>query len=586
MLHNGDERKRIDLLLADKLSRTTVSRDSSATVPRGGASKSERYAPCEHRAGNRELRASSNSKSPCTEPCYSCGKLRGSMRRCGHCYHAWYCSPQCQARGWTIHKLACKRLIAFASQTSTLARELDELHEEYGEFRKRTSSLQLDFDALSVQCQEIIRNNGDVSAQCQEVIRKNGEQRSELATLVDVAARAAAAEARAEMLAHEVTMLREKVQLAQSGCESLARENATLSQKLFAAVAPHCADGPAVACEAKGQESAGDGASTQPLLQPKTPEKMPELRVAPEASAVEQVMMRFERAPRWQYEAGRGAWEDYPADISLALDKCAAKKRKKFCYSRYEISVVGLSQTNIETGTARAIRRCDVQQAAAPYHVSCPHSDIARCIDRLAALDKDGEGGGKDNVLVWLKTDDEQYKALVAVFAREIPGVTVTKVGQNLSRRFQLYQQLGKHVGNEVHLLWHGSRGTDPRLILREGLDPRVAKEGYLGHGVYLAHSPRYCNAGGYAHDMSRGVSSAERRDERVLIACRAHLGRVQFIGPVDASTAQRARVRPERGFDSLAAMVADGQLIHAVYHPDQVYPAYVVHYVSGAAQQ
>jgi len=39
--------------------------------------------------------------------CGGCGKVQDGMKKCSRCKAVWFCSKECQARHWPIHKLSC-----------------------------------------------------------------------------------------------------------------------------------------------------------------------------------------------------------------------------------------------------------------------------------------------------------------------------------------------------------------------------------------------------------------------------------------------------------------------------------------------
>lgn len=65
-----------------------------------------------------------------------------------------------------------------------------------------------------------------------------------------------------------------------------------------------------------------------------------------------------------------------------------------------------------------------------------------------------------------------------------------------------------KHGEQQIReeFLWHGTRTTDPDLIIKgeEGFDIKYSSEGMWGRGIYFARDARYSNAQ-YAYHHGNG---------------------------------------------------------------------------------
>lgn len=495
-----------------------------------------------HGAGVAELLASSDAKP---ETCYGCQEREGT-KRCMACYHAWYCSKPCQTRDWQTHKLACKRLVALAEVAIVVCKERDIL----------------------------LRSNEEYAKQRVKLIEQRGK-------LEDNVRYAEGASIRATLHASKAD---EALVREQEASAKLAIAHAALQQQLQTLLSTPRSTAPLRPAPPGGAPLAEREAKIPAPDRAELPDPSKELEVKGERAVVlahvetkaEERGIEFSMPACWQFEGSDG-WQNYPLEVSAALETCRAQKKDEYRYDAYRVHLLLLFQENCQTRTRRDVRRCDPLMASARYFIRFPGAAIGAGVARISASTSSIELA-KGNLMLWLGDDDEERKAIASYVERELPDVTVTAVAKNFSKRYLVYAQLGQQLGNEVHLLWHGSRGASPETLMREGLDPRLAAEGYLGRGAYLARSPAYCHKGGYAHNPHHNKSHSAMKGERVLLACRAHLGRVQFVGSVDSASAQTSRTRPDRGFDSLAALVGD-EMIHAVYHPDQAYPAYLVHY-------
>ena len=61
----------------------------------------------------------------CEQPkCAVCGKE--AMNRCSRCKHEWYCSRDCQLRGWKPHKEMCAVLTRGREREEQNAKEAKE----------------------------------------------------------------------------------------------------------------------------------------------------------------------------------------------------------------------------------------------------------------------------------------------------------------------------------------------------------------------------------------------------------------------------------------------------------------------------
>ena len=220
--------------------------------------------------------------------------------------------------------------------------------------------------------------------------------------------------------------------------------------------------------------------------------------------------------------------------------------------------------------------------------------------------------------LVDVQTNTPEFQATEARMRRSLPDCFVHRLQRVQSRLLWLQFAHGKRllalndgaVAEEETTLFHGSGALDPEQVLRhkEGLDPRFAREGFYGRGIYFAKDISYVTAGRYAHRLPNG--------QLQVLLCKVALGRTQEMGMVirremtmpdvirgaggggggseqagDEDGEEAAPVVDER-FNSTrggphgpwggAVDASDGgstSVICAVYKSEQVYPAYLITY-------
>lgn len=175
---------------------------------------------------------------------------------------------------------------------------------------------------------------------------------------------------------------------------------------------------------------------------------------------------------------------------------------------------------------------------------------------------------------VKLSADSEEFKAIADRLPR---GARALEIFQLRNAKALTRIRAGADCSNEVQqvqLLWHGTKGTDPALITRKGLDPRHSNGGFLGKASYLAHDSNYCHDGKYAHVLDKKLPPADRT--YVLLAFTANLGRIAYGGS-DRGVFSQCTVPPD-GYDSTMIQV-DGKFIHGVYSVFDTRPSYEVHY-------
>jgi hypothetical protein len=130
--------------------------------------------------------------------------------------------------------------------------------------------------------------------------------------------------------------------------------------------------------------------------------------------------------------------------------------------------------------------------------------------------------------------------------------------------------------------LWHGTGKTPPATVLAHevGPDPRFARGGFYGPGLYLAGHARYSNHDQYVHRC---------QEHRQLLLCRAALGESFDFGeeierdlkkpPTESDGVLYDSVRggPHRPTRSGAG--DDDSPMFVLYDLAQAYPEYVVSY-------
>jgi len=109
-------------------------------------------------------------------------------------------------------------------------------------------------------------------------------------------------------------------------------------------------------------------------------------------------------------------------------------------------------------------------------------------------------------------------------------------------------------------LLWHGTRQTNPNVIIHSGLDFRYSGQGMWGRATYFATKASYSQ--GYCFNSSSGVGQ--------MFFVRVILGRVE-------ERASDTNIKCEtEGYDSIQGVTSNTQ-VHMVYHVERSYPEYLV---------
>lgn len=175
--------------------------------------------------------------------------------------------------------------------------------------------------------------------------------------------------------------------------------------------------------------------------------------------------------------------------------------------------------------------------------------------------------------VVKLSPDCAEYKAAAARFCDhgfkcKIESIERIENYQLWHRYSQQKAHLSKFRGHgkvgEVQMV-HGTRKTDPGIIMETGFDFRHASEGYYGRGCYFAYSMTYSH--NYSFKVNRGKQYQA------------------FIGLVAAGESEirqkidRSIIKPKDGYDSVRGLVTDLDWAIIIYNLSSAYPQYLVTY-------
>ena len=166
--------------------------------------------------------------------------------------------------------------------------------------------------------------------------------------------------------------------------------------------------------------------------------------------------------------------------------------------------------------------------------------------------------------LVNIPLTDPEVAHLIAEWSKTMNAASIKKI-----ERIQQYSRFRSYALKRMDIemkpynngdpneiwAWHGTRSTDPQLIITNGFDPRYSRAGSLGEAAYFSTQASY-SAGSYRSTNSSG-------DYQVFFVT-VTLGRVH-------EGSHKGKVQPS-GFDS----VQNGHM-HTVYETNMAYPHYLV---------
>jgi len=170
-----------------------------------------------------------------------------------------------------------------------------------------------------------------------------------------------------------------------------------------------------------------------------------------------------------------------------------------------------------------------------------------------------------------VKKGSDEWKDICSEFLKGLPGSNIVRIERNQNTtlwmwyflRRQLVGQNNKGVPNE-QLLFHGSRVDAYDVIMKDGLDHRVANlGGAIGAGIYFA--PSSGTSAGY-------VSGQKRGQAKKMLYCRVTLG---SVGP----GSQGLRRPPEKSKGVLYDSVGSPPTMFVIFDNHQSYPEYMIHY-------
>jgi len=169
-----------------------------------------------------------------------------------------------------------------------------------------------------------------------------------------------------------------------------------------------------------------------------------------------------------------------------------------------------------------------------------------------------------------VRPGSEEYKKVAAEFSKGLPGSTIKRIERNQNKtqwmwyflRRQFVASNNKMNPNEL-FLFHGSRSDAYDIILKDGMDHRVANlSGAFGAGIYFAPSS----------GTSSGYISGTKNGNYRMLYCRVTLG---AVGP--GSSGLRRPPEMKKGgklYDSVG-----NTTMYVIFDNHQCYPEYCIYY-------
>jgi poly [ADP-ribose] polymerase 7/11/12/13 len=169
------------------------------------------------------------------------------------------------------------------------------------------------------------------------------------------------------------------------------------------------------------------------------------------------------------------------------------------------------------------------------------------------------------------KKGSEEWYSVSSEFLKGLPGSKIVRIERNQNKTLWMWYYLKRQLvgsnnnGNPNEMfLFHGSRVDAYDIILKDGLDHRVANlGGAIGAGIYFA--PSSGTSAGY-------VSGTKKGHAKKMMYCRVTLG---SVGVGQAGL----RRPPEKSKGVLYDSVGSPPTMYVIFDNHQSYPEYVIHY-------
>ena len=285
----------------------------------------------------------------------------------------------------------------------------------------------------------------------------------------------------------------------------------------------------------------------------------------------------------WEYDSCVRGFEEFDTTTSSKLEKSYQDNQGNqgggFHLVNFDIGsfsyFVNLStmlQTNKTTNTQRKVRRRSIQ----PPFVKNPKYIIG--VSELYQLRSFNDQFEQAFNTSTIPNTDKEYLDIEKEFLDSANGLhpsmrskyarieEIVKVTNPISAKFY---ELRKEVMTDKSeiMLFHGTRGADPLLVAKNGLDNRLAADtGYFGRGIYGSRSACYC------HETFRN----EINGVCTILYVKFLIGNTKKYSDNTRDNLKRA---PEP-YDSVTCDVDNYKTtIFTVYDPTQVYIAYMIKY-------
>ena len=298
----------------------------------------------------------------------------------------------------------------------------------------------------------------------------------------------------------------------------------------------------------------------------------------------------------WRFVGDDGKFENYFPEDSTKIETAWQAYLKKenedpvtVVMNRghaYVINFAGMTQTRFSTRCQRRIERwTGVAKTRNPAYIQKPARVFDRHLDECIFAERQH--------LVHLVSTDDEFAEIQKMFYASMPTTTaITRIERNMDpRSASLYVEARKWRENKSEkMLWHGFKGADLQLLLKEGLDVKMSGHSNMaGQAIYTSEQAIYS-------DRGYTVAGGEDGQTRILLLLRCLTGITKFYDTASHPLMHGIRKPPlfEAGrYDSVgyqdSPVAVHGGWIRSVsapksnlfsfYDNHQVHVAYIVRY-------
>lgn len=176
-----------------------------------------------------------------------------------------------------------------------------------------------------------------------------------------------------------------------------------------------------------------------------------------------------------------------------------------------------------------------------------------------------------------ISQDCPEFQNILATMKATNPSVKIESIHrvQNLflyQKMYAVKQSISSYCSDvNEKLLFHGTRNTNPRDIIIQGFDVRLAgSQNLWGPGIYFAEDFNYVDA--YAFRKTATT--------KILLVSSVVLGDSFDFGTSPCPTLKKPpiNISRKRMYDSISG-TTQGAKVHTIYNSDQCCPSYIIHY-------